>query len=281
VSLTLVVADPGGTRRDAGRVLAAAERELVPNDELIWVGANAPNGVTRVPGRGGRGGYYAAGLAATISPLVSFTDVFTEPAPGWRAAAVGALEAGARVVGGPVEPTLPSSLRTLAGFLVEYGPHAWPPYTNAVGDVSANNVAYERDALLETLAPGGAVWKSVVDGSLRAAGHSPVVVPAMRVTSRKRYGWRDLGPARVQHGRLYGTQRSRTWSRPRACAAGLACAALPALAFARLAPILIANPSLRRRALSASPLVLLACAAWALGEADGYLRRQGREDAVF
>lgn len=276
-AISIVVADLEERPSASTRVVDALVREISPGDEVLWVGP-ARTGfdipgfrVVAAPPGASRGALYGCGLRATRRSLVAFTDSVTELGEGWRVAAVGALSGGASVVGGPVRPGSASSRRSKAGFLVEYGPHAVPPYINAQGDVSANNVAYRQAVLDGLVADGGPVWKTALDGALAARGLVPVLVPAMDVTSLKRYDWRDITRARAHHGRLYGAQRSRGWPRRRRITTALACAVLPALAFARLTVRVAGDAELRRDLLATTPLVLTALVAWSVGEAAGYV----------
>lgn len=261
--------------------MQALAREIRSGDEVVWVGAgwggfDAPGFRLVAPRPGAsRGDLYGCGLGATDRPLVAFTDSLTELSVGWRVAAVDALSGGASVVGGPVRPASSRTACTKAGFLVEYGPHAAPPYTNERGDVSANNVAYRRAALDGVVPSGAPVWKTALDEALAKRGVTPVVVPAMEVTSLKRYRWHDITRARAHHGRLYGAQRCAGWSHRRRLAAATGCAVLPTLAYARLGAKTARHPALRTDFLSGTPLVLVALFAWSMGEAAGYI--SGRE----
>lgn len=286
-ALSIVVAN---AYAEAGRVdgaLSALGRELVPDDEVVVVGAaGAVRPTPRVtviaaPPSSTRGSMYALGLAASRHPLVAFTDTATEVLPGWRAAAAAAFEQGAAVVGGPVLPAATDSLLTAAGFAVEYGPHSTPPFTSASGDVAANNVAYRRDALDAVLRPGEDVWKAVVDARLRRRGQGPQVVEAMRVRSTKAYGWADLLGVRVAHGRLYAAQRSETWPAPHRLVAAVACVGLTPLAYCRLAARAGRAQGRRRAFLRATPLVFMALASWSVGEAAGYLLGPSLGSEVF
>ena len=274
---------------DAGSIdgsLDALRRELLPSDELMFVdAADVPErpGVTWIRAASpARGVLYAVGLAAARSPFVAFTDSATEVLPGWRDAAMKALSAGATVVGGPVLPPSPATPVSAAGFIVEYGPHASPPFSSASGDVAANNVAYRRAALEEVLAPGDDVWKTTVDASLHRRGERPTVAAGMRVLSTKSYGWHDILGRRLDHGRLYGAQRAATWSVAHRVAAAVGCAALPVLSYCRLARRIQRAPALRRMAIRVAPLILLSLVCWSAGEAQGYLLGPGQSQrAVF
>ena len=286
-ALSVVVANVLDQVSEVESALDALERELADGDQIVLVDAagTAPQrpGVTyvRASPPPSRGGLYAAGLAASTHDLVAFSDSSTEPQPGWRRAAVAALVAGAGVVGGPVMPGHDRTLRTVAGFLVEYGPHAVAPFTNASGDVAANNVAYHRAVLDPVLGPGEPLWKNVVNGRLRARGSPPVLVPAMRVTSTKTYGWRDIVTGRAAHGRLYGAQRSASWTRARRVTAALACAGLPLVGHLRLVARTSGEQRLRTDLVRATPLVVLALLMWSVGEALGYLLGPGSAGDVF
>lgn len=282
-TLSVVVADaPAGQPERCG---AALRQEAAPGDQVVWVGAGpAPDwadAAVRTPARD-RGRLYRAGLDAATHPLVSFTDTATVVQPGWRHAAVAALGEGSVAVGGPVLPASTAGRRRFAGFVVEYGLHAAAPYANASGDVAANNVGYDRAALEQVLAPGEAVWKTLVDARLAAAGRSPVVVPAMRVVSVKGYAMADLLAVRASHGRLHGAQQARRWSFPVRLARAMGCAALPAVSYGRLAARLAGSPQLRRPFVASSPLVVAALVAWSLGEAWGLCTgRASGDDNVF
>ena len=284
MTLSIVVADAATDPAAAVRCLDALTAEVAGEDEVIWVRSDgrAPPGVRAgvTPGSS-RGSFYGAGLSDARQPFVAFTDASTAPLPGWRAAAVAALDGGASVVGGPVLPHGACSATCFAGFVAEYGPHAVPPFLSAGGDVAANNVAYERRVLVDVVGEGGDVWKSLVNGRLAARGYRPVVADGMRVESVKHYGWRDVTATRVAHGRLYGSQRAATWSVPRRWATATAAVAVPALAFCRLRSAMRRDEALRRRFTSSAPLVLVAVTAWALGESVGYVSGTGSADGVF
>lgn len=283
--MSVVVANRLHDPAEAGDALSSLRRELDPSDELIWVDragldtAALAVAVVAVPAppTASRAHCYGLGLARARSALVAFTDSSTVAGVGWRAAAQGALEAGASVVGGPVLGDARSSARDGAGFLVDYGPHAVPPYTSATGDVSGNNVAYRRDVLP---AAGAPVSKSEVNARLAATGVRTVIVPEMRVTVRRAYSWRDLGPLRARSGAQYARWRSAGWPLGYRLPAAVACAALPAISLCRLWRTVRTDRNLRDWFVRGLPWVVLALTAWSAGEAAGYLRTIG-DDGVW
>jgi hypothetical protein len=280
--LTVVVASTRGA--DGERCAAALAAELGDGDEVIWVGADPPptsshRAITVTSGS--RGVLYRAGLDAASCPFVAFTDASTLIQPGWRHAAVGALRDGALAVGGPVLPAATRPLRCVAGFAVEYGPHAVAPFSNATGDVAANNVAYERAELRRVLSPGEPVWKAAVDRRLAAGGQPAVIEERMRVVSTKSYGWTDLLGVRVHHGRQHGAQQALRQGRVRRLVHTVGSPIVPFVAYGRLARRIAPSRELRRPFLLASPLVLAALIAWSCGEATGLWTARGPASDVF
>ena len=286
-ALSVVIVNVERDRSSVDDALRALSREVVDGDQVVWVDAGGISCDLReadrvaAPSGLGRGDLYGLGLQVARHELVAFTDSATRLEPGWRSAAMAAFATGAGVVGGPVLPGDLRSTLDAAGFLVEYGPHAVPPFVSATGDVAANNVAYRRSVLVSVVPQGGAVWKTVVNGRLRERGTGPAVAPGMRVVVTKRYAWGDVGRGRVAAGRLYGAQRGASWSVTHRAAAALGCAALPFLAYGRLVRRVATEPALRRALVRSSPVVLLALTAWSMGEALGYLLGNGDRRATF
>lgn len=283
MSVVVAAMDAG---RDPGPCLGALSAELADGDEVVWVGPGpappAADVAVAAPGPNrSRGALYRAGLDAAAHPLVAFTDVSTVVQAGWRRAAGERLASGAAAVGGPVLPAGTARARDFTGFVVEYGPHAVPPYASASGDVAANNVAYARSALARVLHDGEELWKSIVDGRLAAAGSRPVIDDRMRVVSTKTYRWSDLVVTRGRHGRLYGAQVAARMGRRERRLRAVACTVVPVLAYRRLAARLGRRSAFRSEFLRASPLVLVALAAWSAGEATGLWTGRSSAHDVF
>lgn len=275
-AVSVVVADAATGRAPDPAVLEALASQTSDADEIVWVdgvgrdpAALGRVALVRAPHDSSRGDLYALGLERARHPVVALTDSTTRLEPGWRDALERSIADGATVVGGPVLPSPGRSARGDAGFLVEYGPHAVPPYTSATGDVSGNNVAYRREALAST--PAGAVWKFAVNARLKRSGVTPVLAEDMRVTVLKDYRWSDLVRGRFRHGRQYGGHRAAGWTPVRRALAAVGCGALPALALARLARAVGPDRTLRHTLAMSAPLVLLALLSWSFGEAMGYL----------
>jgi hypothetical protein len=283
MSIIVAALDEGEDTSDAS--VAAISTELVPGDEVIWVGLGQPPGALArarhaEPLGPGRGGLFAGGIQVARNPHVAFTDSRTLVSPGWRRSAGEALDRHP-VVGGPVLPSGRRTVKSWAGFFVEYGPHATPPYTSSSGDVAANNVAYRHRTLADVTEPGAPVWKSEVNARLRSSGINPCVVEAMSVTSTKQYRWHELTSARMSHGRLFGAQQSTAKHSSERLLFVVRSFFLPTLAYLRLARIIARNRALWRRFIVATPLIVVALVAWSVGEAVGYATGREARDDVY
>lgn len=286
--VSVVVANALDDGPAAAPCLDALRSELRPGDDEILLvdragldpgSLDAAVQVVVAEPDASRGQLYALGHQRASRPVVAFTDTTTVVAPGWRAALVDAVDAGAEIAGGPVAPGRPRTLRGWAGFLVEYAPHAVPPFRSASGDVSGNNLAYRR-GVLEGV-PTRPLWKSEVNSALRARGVRPHVVPAMLVTSYRTYSWSDLLDQRFHHGRHFAAHRCTGWRPWRRWAVALGSVALPCVFLARLFWLVRHDRTLSRRLVATLPLVAAAFVTWSAGEATGYLTGRGRDVGIF
>lgn len=284
VALSIVVAGIGAGHGDPTGFVRAIEREMCTRDEIIWTGPlDPPNdlAVERVAPspEGSRGDLYGHGLAAARNRYVAFTDSETVLQDGWRRSLDSALSCSVGV-GGPVLPGVPMTRRSWAGFFVEYGPHASPPYLSHRGDVAANNMAFRRAELLAVVAPGDPVWKTDVSARMRDRGMAIAVEHEMAVAVAKECGWRELTTSRLAHGRLYGAQQAATKSVLGRLVAAALCGLLPPVAYRRLLRVVSSDERLRREFITATPLVGVALVAWSIGEAIGHVTAREGQDVV-
>ncbi len=283
--ITVVVANGTEAPPAIHEVTAALMSELVDGeDEVVWVDRAGIepelDGVTYLrasPGEG-RGGLYGLGLRHGTRDVVAFTDSTTVLQPGWRRAVVAAFRRGAVVAGGPVLPSPWSRCRDWAGFFAEYGLHAVDPYTNAAGDLSANNIAYARPLLADLEGP---VWKSEVNRRLMSRGIRPMLIPDMRVVVVKSYSWEWMFRERIRQGGLYARHRSGGWSPLRRLGYAAATPLLPVVLFSRVAARAGSDPELLRRLRRCAPAVSLAMTTWSVGEALGALGWKDRHAEPF
>lgn len=289
--LSVVVSQDRDRGRAAALSWAALADQLGPADEVVWVDrsgslppAAAPGGptlvVVRAPADASRGRCNALGVAAATHDHVGLTDACTAVQDGWADATADALTRH-HAVGGPVLPSPEKNVRDWAGFLADYAPHAVTPFTSATGDVSGNNVAYRRSSLDATGELGDEMWKDRVDAALAAAGRGPALVPLMRVTSLRTYGWKDLVVTRFRSGRSYASHRAAPWGTGRRIAAALACLGLPQLTRLRTWRLVRQDQYLAAGWRRARPALLLTQVCWAAGEAAGYLTRRGTTRDVW
>lgn len=282
-ALAVVVAEVALETSVPAGCVAALGRELEAGDQLVWVRSEpgevdlAADGcsaaelvVVDAPVGAGRGEMYGLGLAQVDAPIVAFTDASSTLCPGWRDALIQAFGADSVcVAGGPVDP--PDRLGPVgrAGFILEYGPHAVPPFRSASGDLSANNIAY-RAASLRSCAHA-TVWKTVVNQQLKKRGVELVVVPDMRVEVTDHYDTRWLTVARARSGRLYGSQIAGRASTSGRVLPALRRAALPPVLMTRAVRVARRNRTLRAGLGASVPALALGCVAWSVGEAIGIL----------
>lgn len=138
-----------------------------------------------------------------------------------------------------------------------------------------NNIAYRSAALRAIAAADGALIETSVNAKLRAAGARLLLHPAMEVQYRpcNNYGTRLID--RFRHGRLYGG--NHVACRSRAFRAWCLCKAC-------VLPLVLSGRSLRWMTKAVHPSAwwcvgfFICCmeAAWAAGEAIGYLAGPGR-----
>ena len=206
------------------------------------------------------------GVDSAPGHAVLFTDTESRVSDDWFDAATAALTSGAQLIGGPVV-TNPSGLRRpvdAAGFALDYGRHATPPFLNAEGHPSANNFGAAR-ALLDA-APSGDLWKSQLCSWAQGHGVETSPVTAMLVTSTKRYTPGSLVLDQLQRGRIHGALRRPTLGIFARLARIIGAPGVPLIAALRLRGSM---PSGRRRARTWS-ITLFGLCGWAIGEAIGY-----------
>lgn len=232
---------------------------------------------------------WEAGLRLADSPYVAFLDSLALPDPTWARRIVEALDAGAHVAGGAVEPELdPIRSRPSAAFLCDYGaflPPLPPGDGNAPGGavLPGNNVAFRIEPLRIALrrAPGLGLRKSFLIPAMVRDGAAVRRVPEARI--RLREAPASFGRLLLEHaarGRAYAGLRSASWSGRRRLARAAAAPAVPPVLLARLERELRSRPAARRALLRSLPASLALLSAWAAGEAVGLLRGAGDTSRV-
>lgn len=216
----------------------------------------------------------AAGLDAAGGRLIGMLEDRGAPRSDWAAAM---CEAHARrqvaAVGGGVVNVAPGAMNR-ALFVCDYGRHAPPFQEGEVEYLTDINICYRREAL-ETVRE---IWRdryqeTAVNWALRDRGErlwlsaAPIVLhergaaPISRTLSE-----------RLQWGRVFGIQRGRRWSRPRAILSAAAALVLPLLLLVRQTRRLRAGGASMRELLPTLGALATVIPAWALGEAIGYVQ---------
>lgn len=218
------------------------------------------------------------GVEAARGELVAFTDADCVPEPGWLSAAVGALDSGARMVGGPVLHTRPLHPVSVADNLQQFA--EFPP-TRPVGPAThfpTCNVSLRID---DFRAVGTFMSKRLGEDiilSRRMAERWPgglCFVPEMRV--------RHLGRTRLRgmlaHNHLLGEWRGRLGLRVGSLQLRLGKSALAVVPFALWRWLYIVRTTARwhlrglPRLLLLTPLILPGLIAWAIGFRRGVRTR--------
>lgn len=235
-------------------------------------------------------GLWLAGMTRVETPYVAFLDALCLPDPAWAAELVAALDAGADVVGGSVEPEgLGAGVRPGAAFLCDYGSFLPPLAPVGAGDgagipsLPGNNVAFRAARLRAVLArhPAVGLRKSLLLAELVRDGATVRRAPGARIGLRKaRGGFLETLRERFARGRVYAGLRSAGWRRRRRYARALAAPAVPPILLLRLTRDLSGKPRERGALLRELPAVLLLFGAWAAGETIGLLRGPGETTRV-
>jgi hypothetical protein len=212
-------------------------------------------------------------------PIVAFVEDHCYPEPGWAAALVEAFRGPWAAVGYTFVNANPDSWASRSAMFADYGIFAHPHPGGESAQISGNNVAYRRDALLPLGDRLGNLL--VVDfnlhEALRARG-GRLFIASGAVTAHENYVTiHELSQANRSYCRVMAGIRARRWSPARRWFYALTTPlGAPAIKLARVVRSVVARPHLLPQLLSSAPVVAI-CFAWAAaGEARGYLDRDTR-----
>ena len=174
------------------------------------------------------------GIEAATGDIVALTISPMEPAPDWIASIRSQL-ADHEVVGGAIEPGRRLRLADWAEYFCRYAREMRPFSAATAGDVAGDNAAYRR-ALLEQLRDEyrDGFWENVFHRRLHREGIALWRSPAVVVYQGRSAGAAAFVRQRLSHGRLYGHQRGRSFSRARNAVGVLAAPLVPFLMTARV-----------------------------------------------
>jgi len=262
---------PEAARLGAEVVVARAAGASAPSDvmarypEVKFIVADGPD-VPRLR---------AAGLAAATGELVALTEDHCVARAGWLESLVGASHTNADVVGGAMDNARRERAVDWAAYFAEYGFFAERSNRGPVPSITGANVAYGSPALDEVrrLTAAGE-WENVVHDRLLAQGRTLAFLPTATIYQNQSYRFGAFCQDRFAHGRNYARRRLAELRPGRRWLLLAGTWLLPPLLALRIARVI--GPHQRRAFVLALPLTLAFLAAWAAGEAWGYLLGPGR-----
>lgn len=215
----------------------------------------------------------AAGLRAADGEWVGLTEDNCVPREGWLAQLVAAADDHVDVVGGIVAGARRGRAIDRGACFAEYGaygPLRAPLPAGKTPAVTCASVAYRRDAarsVADWSADGA--WDDVVHERLCRAGSRFRTVSTAIVDENLRHEIAAFSKQRFRHGREYAARRVGQFGPVRRMAYVLGAPLLPALLAWRIWQS--AGRAAPNRFARALPFTLTFLAAWAAGEAVGYL----------
>ena len=213
------------------------------------------------------------GLAAATGEWVAVTEDHCVADAGWLAALIAAAGPGADVLGGAMGNAHHARRTDCGAFFSEYGFFgAGPVAPSRPGPplVTGANVAYHRRIVADVAAWAlSGDWENVIHDRLHASGRTFRLVPDARVRQNLHYALGAFAVDRFEHGRDFAATRARSLPAWRRMIFAAATPALPLVLARRIARAV--DPAERPHFGRALPATLAFLAAWAAGEATGYL----------
>ncbi len=256
--------------RRAGVRLVVARRAL-ESDEA-WIAQAAPDclvvpchpddDVPRIRGRG---------LATASGDWVALTEDNCIADPTWLDRLADHFGSGSAVIAGTMGNAATARAIDVGAYFAEYGFFGPGHRDRATVLATGANVAYRPD-LVPRIAEWALAgeWEDVIHSRLVAEGTRFALAPNAVVRQQLRYTLSGFARDRFQHGYDFATVRVRGFSPVKRIAWAAGAALLPGLLVARIwRSTGRQQPGAFLRAL---PFTLSFLAAWASGEATGYLR---------
>ena len=232
------------------------------------IAADATDGIPALRGRG---------IAAASGEWVAVTEDHCVADAGWVGALLAAGGPGADVLGGAMGNAQRARRTDCGAFFSEYGFFGAVVRAGPSGPplVTGANAAYHRRVVPDVAdwALTGS-WENVIHDRLFAAGHPFRLVPDARVRQNLRYDLAAFAVDRFEHGRDYAATRGKRLPGWRRAVLAAATPLLPLVLARRI--VRAVDPGERPYFARALPATLTFLAAWAAGEATGYLFGHGR-----
>ncbi len=225
---------------------------------------------------------WGAGIARTRGARVAITETRTVPSATWVADVLATQDPTRPLIGGAVEPSEPRSLTSWGAYFCDYGAFMRPLRRGPAEALPGNNTVFDRallDRATELTSP--AFWKTYWCQALAAEGVPLAADPTVVVYDAKTYRLVPLLVRRFHHGRCFAGMRTAGLRPTRRALYAAASPLLPALFLSRVARRVVPKRRYRSKLLASAPVIVLAVAAWSLGEAVGYVAGAGAScDAV-
>ena len=241
-------------------------------DEVASLARRYPQ--VRFPRLSGRRTYAelrAAGLRATSSSVVAFTEDHCTPEPGWCAGLLAAHRGAHAAVGGVVAKGADSSVNW-AAYLCDFGRYAPPQKEGPVESLTDCNVSYKRKAL-DLISNVWAVefHETAVHSALSERGETLWLAPDAVVRQQRSVTLRSVLRERFEFGRLFASTRAEQLTLQGRFLYTAGAALLPGLLTGRIAAGALERGGNLASSLAALPTVLLLNTCWAAGEFVGYV----------
>jgi glycosyltransferase involved in cell wall biosynthesis len=213
----------------------------------------------------------AAGIFAATAPNVAVIEDHCVIRNGWARAIVAAHREGHSVVGGPIRNAAPR-IRDWAAFLFEYSRYIEPVEREVTHDLPGMNVSYDARAIgaIDDLLREGR-WESWLHERLIARGFALRREPRAVIEHAKDFGIREFVAQRFHYARAYAAMRNGDLNRTHRLVYAAGSPLLIPLLTVRMARNVFGRRAHRREFLLSLPLLVLYCAATAVGETAGYV----------
>lgn len=219
------------------------------------------------------------GIMSANGDRVALTTAHCIPDSEWVDRLENADMSNTPAIGGVIENDRTSDAMGWAIFILRYISFAPPQAARVVQEIAADNALYRRADIMRhmDLLEAG-FWEPSFHARFRAAGHSLVLDPGLRVEHRNRYRAGQFFMQRFAHGRAFGEARAAETGLVKRALLILLSPVLPLVFLRKILASVSGNERCKAQLLRALPWLLLFLVGWGTGEARGYLSAGSREN---
>ena len=214
--------------------------------------------------------HWRDGIDLAQGEIVALTIAQMVPASDWIET-MRRLHATHDVVGGAIDPGRRLRLVDWGEYFCRYARDMAPFEPQGHVELAGDNAAYKRvllEGIRETYREG--FWEPVSHRRLEADGIVLWHDPSLLVRQGRSSGFGAFVRQRLEHGRRYGHQRGRHFSKSRNAVGVIAAPLVPALMTLRVLREVFGKGRHRLRVIAALPLIVTYNAVWAYAEALGH-----------